>query len=196
MCQPRHWDPSTPMRMGQECAALQHAWRVLLVVVAVAAGGTCAGVAQTSGAPPAGYPANLRWALVPKWISWSNDKATISWPPNDGCAATPVKETLDPGRLLDRFGSEGGTFFSPKGESFAFRAVPYVCQQMDYRIYRVVKPIPVKTCKAAPWFGEPGGAEQDQTAEPAYKLVAEGAIVMVSYEPGGGSDPYPQCGRP
>lgn len=153
-------------------------------------------LAQPAGNPPAGWPANLSWSLVPKWISWANDKATISWPPNDGCAAAPVAQTLAPGQLIDRFGSEGGTFFSPKGESFDARAVPYVCRQMDYRVYRVVKPIPVKTCKAAPWFGEPGGAVQEQTAEPAYKLVAEGAIVMVSYEAGGGRDPYPQCGRP
>jgi hypothetical protein len=152
--------------------------------------------AQAATPPPAGWPANLRWDLVPKWIQWAAEKATISWPPNDGCAAAPVSETLAVGALIDRFGSEGGTFFSPRGESFASRAVPYVCKAMDYRIYKVAKPLPVKACKAAPWFGEPGGAKQVQSADPAYKLVASGTIEAVSYEVGGGSGPYPQCGRP
>jgi hypothetical protein len=81
---------------------------------------------------PADFPANLRWDLVPKWIKWVADKAQISWPPNDGCAAAPVAQSLTAGQMIDRFGSEFGAFFSPKGESFRSRAVPYVCRQMDY----------------------------------------------------------------
>jgi hypothetical protein len=156
--------------------------------------GAVAANAQTS--PPAGFPANLRWDLVPKWMQWADSKVTISWPPNDGCAAAPEARTLSAGELIDRFGSEGGTFFSPKGESFKSRAVPYVCSQMDYRVYRVVKPLAVKACKAAPWFGEPGGAVQVQSANPAFKLVADGTIEVVSYAVAGSSGPSPQCGRP
>jgi hypothetical protein len=161
---------------------------------AASAAATAAPAAPT--AEPAGFPANLRWDLVPKWIQWADNKAQISWPPNDGCATAPVAQSLTPGQMIDRFGSEGGTFFSPRGESYRSRAVPYVCRQMDYRVYRVMKPIAVKSCKAAPWFGEPGGAIQVQTADPAYKLVAEGAIKVVSYDAGGSSGPDPQCGRP
>jgi hypothetical protein len=98
--------------------------------------------------------------------------------------------------MIDRFGSEGGTFFSPRGESYQSRAVPYVCRMMDYRVYRVVKPIAVKSCKAAPWFNEPGGAIQVQTTEPAYKLVAEGKIEVVSHAISGSSGSAPQCGSP
>jgi len=152
--------------------------------------------ALAASPPPSGWPANLRWDLVPKWIQWAADKATITWPPNDGCAAAPVAEAVPVGALIDRFGSEGGTFFSPRGESFASRAVPYVCNQMDYRVYKVLKALPVKACKAAPWFDEPGGAKQVQSADPAYKLVAAGTIVAETYEVGGGTGPYPQCGRP
>ncbi len=153
-------------------------------------------MAQVRAAPPAGWPANLRWDLVPKWIAWEADKANISWPPNDGCAAAPVAETIAVGTLIDRFGSEGGTFFSPRGQSFKARAVPYVCKQMDYRVYKVLKPLPVKACKAAPWFAQPGGAKQVQTTEPAYKLVADQSIVAVNYEAGGNNLAYPQCGGP
>jgi hypothetical protein len=134
--------------------------------------------------------------LVPKWIQWAAPNATISWPPNDGCAAPPVVQSLTAGQLIDRFGSEGGTFFSPRGESFASRAVPYVCKQMDYRVYKVLKPIAVKSCKAAAWFNEPGGAVQVQTADPAYKLVADKSIVAVIYDVGGSNKTSPLCGRP
>ena len=147
-------------------------------------------------APPPGFPANLRYDLVPKWIKWVTDKAEISWPPNDGCAAAPIAQSLTRGQMIDRFGGEFGTFFSPRGESFRSRAVPYVCTQMDYRVYRVVKPIAIKSCKAAPWFGEPGGAVQVQTAVPANKLVADGMIEQVSHATGGSSGAAPQCGRP
>jgi hypothetical protein len=149
-----------------------------------------------STAAPVGFPANLRWGLVPKFIQWVDAKAQIAWPPNDGCAGTPTPGSLTAGELIDRFGSEGGTFFSPKGASYQSRAVPYVCPQMDYRVYRVLKPIAVKSCRAAPWFNEPGGAVQVQTADPAYKLVANGVIEVVSYAPGGNGGPAPQCGRP
>jgi hypothetical protein len=35
-----------------------------------------------------------------------------------------------------------------------------------------------------------------QTADPAYKLVANGMIKVMSYAPGGSGGPAPQCGRP
>jgi hypothetical protein len=165
-------------------------------VQAQTAATAAAAPAGPASAAPAGFPANLRWGLVPKWIHWVDAKAQIDWPPNDGCAAAPVAQSLTTGQMIDRFGSEGGTFFSPQGESYRARAVPYVCTQMDYRVYRVVKPVAVKSCKAAPWFGEPGGAIQVQTADPAYKLVADGEIEVVSHAVGGSGGPAPQCGRP
>jgi hypothetical protein len=169
----------------------------LALLVGVAAPASVrAQTAQAATAAPLTFPPTLRWELVPKWIKWVDAKAQISWPPNEGCESAPVARSLAPGEMIDRFGSEGGTFFSPKGESYRARAVPYVCGQMDYRVYRVVKPIPVKACKAAPWFDEPGGAVQVQASDPAYKLVANGVIEVVSYAPGGSSGPAPQCGRP
>jgi hypothetical protein len=162
-------------------------------LLALAFAGPIAAAHAQEGAPP-DFPATLRRDLVPTWIQWASPKATVSWPPNDGCATAPETRTLTPGALIDRFGSQGGTFFSPMGESFHARAVPYVCRQMDYRVYRVLKPLPVRTCKAAPWFNEPGGAEQVQTAEPAYKLVESGSLEVVRYVAGGSSGPSPQCG--
>jgi hypothetical protein len=145
----------------------------------------------TNAAPS--LPPYLRQDLYPKWI---DDKVQIKWPPHNGCAAAPVSETLAPGTLIDRFGSENGTFFSPKGESFDARALPYVCSQMVYTVYRVTKPLHVATCQAAPWFDAPGGATQFETDDPAFKLREGGAIEVVPNDTDGNAKPVSPCGSP
>jgi Tuberculosis necrotizing toxin len=170
---------------------------VLTLTLAVASIAGCAPQQppqQPQTATASACPVNFRTDLMPKWMTCADGKANVKWPPNDGFAAAPTTQTLMLGDVIDRFGSEGGTFFSPKGESFDSRAVPYVCRQMDYRIYQVRKPIPVKAGKAAPWFDEPGGAMQFETTEPAYKLLAEGDLAVVTFQPAGSSPPGPQCG--
>jgi hypothetical protein len=197
--------PNAPDRLGDKRGKVQTAMKQLFrcLIVAAALAGCAPSAPPPPPAPaalsvnaPPGFPANLRWDLVPKWIQWSDGKATVSWPPDDGCARAPAAKTLRRGTMIDRFGAETGSFFSPKGASFASRAVPYVCRQMDYRVYRVMKPIPVKACDAAPWFGEPGGAVQDQTSVPASQLVAAGKLKAVTYVAGGGPGPFPQCEGP
>jgi hypothetical protein len=130
---------------------------------------------------------------VPKWIEWSNDIAKINWPPNDGCTAAPEEKTLTAGTLIQRFGGEGGSFFNPQGASFQSQSVPYVCAAMDFRVYRVVRPITVKSCKAAPWFDQPGGAVEIEAPEPAYQLITDGTIQMVQFQAGGNGLSAPQC---
>ncbi len=138
-------------------------------------------------------PPYLRQSLYPKWI---DAKAQITWPPNNGCAAAPVSKTLAPGTLIDRFGSETGSFFSPKGESFDARAVPYVCSKMVYTVYRVTRPLHVMDCKAAAWFDEPGGAVQFQTDNPASKLHESGAIEVVPNDSAGTANAGSPCKGP
>jgi hypothetical protein len=175
-------------------------WKTLVMIVGLAVAG-CTPQPPSQQAPQqaqataSACPVNFRADLVPKWLSCADGKANVKWPPDDGFAAAPTTRTLALGDVIDRFGSEGGNFFSPKGESFDSRAVPYVCRQMDYRIYQVRKPIAVKAGKAAPWFDEPGGAEQYETTEPAYKLLAEGVLAPVTFQPAGASPPGPQCGH-
>jgi len=148
------------------------------------------------GQAPTGFPDTLRWDLVPKWIQWVDNKAQITGPPNDGCAAAPESKTLAPGDMIDRYGPEGGSFFSPRGEGYRARAVPYVCAKMDYRVYRVARPLAVKSCNAAAWFDEPGGAVQLQTRDPVYKLKDAGILEMMAYEPAGAGSPAARCGVP
>lgn len=146
---------------------------------------------------PDSFPKTLRWDLVPKWIEWSEAQGVrVKWPPNDGCTAAPEVKTLAAGTLIQRFGSESGSIFVPKGTSFRSQSLPYVCTAMDFRVYRVVKPVTVKSCKAAPWFDQPGGAVQLEATKPAYQLVADGMIRRESFEAAGSGTAAPQCGRP
>ena len=127
---------------------------------------------STGGPPPVTSGLSpLRETLNTRWLRWPDD---------NGCAGPATAATLPPGTLIDRFGSEGGNYFSPRGESFGSRALPYVCERTAYTVYRVEKPLPVKVCKAAAWFDEPGGAEQYQTDQPAYQLKQTGVIVAVA----------------
>lgn len=142
--------------------------------------------------PASTLPPNIRPDLAEKWYP----NGQIMWPPNDGCAAAPVAQTLPAGSLIDRFGSEGGTFFSPRGESYAARAVPYVCSKMAYTVYRVDRPLHVQACKAAPWFDEPGGAAQYKTDAPAYKLREAGTIEVATSDSSGNGKPASPCGSP
>jgi hypothetical protein len=108
--------------------------------------------------------------------------------------AAPTPATLPPGELIDRFGNETGNFFSPKGESFDARALPYVCTRMAYTVYRVTQAIHVQEGKAAPWFGEPGGAEQYETDQPASNLRETGALQAVPGDDSGTGKPSAPCG--
>lgn len=167
----------------------------LLLVGLLTLGLTGACQAPQSTVTPAAptLPPYLRQTLYPKWI---DAQAQIKWPPNNGCAAAPVSETLAPGTLIDRFGNEDGSFFSPKGEGFDARAVPYVCSKMVYTVYRVDKPLRVMDCKAAPWFDEPGGATQFQTDDPAFKLRESGAIEVVPGDNAGTANTGSPCKGP
>ena len=148
---------------------------------------------QNAPAAPAAAPTlppYLRQDLYPAWVDTAGN---IKWPPHEGFAADPTSNTLPPGTLIDRFGSEGGTFFSPKGETFDSRALPYVCTKMAYTVYRVIKPIHVQEGKAAPWFNEPGGAKQYETDEPAFKLRESGSLQVVTGDSGGTGQSAAQC---
>lgn len=141
-----------------------------------------AGCAQTglpgATAPATGktLPQNARPDLGAKWLK----DGDFRWPPNDGFADAGTYLVLPAGVLLDRFGSEHGRFFSPKGASFDARALPTVCETLTYSVYRVASPLPVKIGGAAPWFDAPGGATQIKTDASAGQLVADGVLKRVA----------------
>ena len=79
-----------------------------------------AGCAMPGAAP---LPPDMRPNLDPKWVSPTGG---IRWPEHQGFAEKPVPVVLPPGMLIDRFGLDSGTFFSPKGAAYSGRALPYV----------------------------------------------------------------------
>jgi filamentous hemagglutinin len=79
---------------------------------------------------------------------------------NRGFDGPPVQETLPVGAKLDRFGGNGGDFFAPKGSSFGERALPPASLSREYKEFEVIRPLPVLSGKAAPWFDQPGGGIQ------------------------------------
>ena len=97
------------------------------------------------------------------------------FPPNDGYllgpTGAPIEHVapLEPGELLDRFGSEFGAFMAPQDTPYAERALPpmsldvfdprYTC---NYHVYRVTKRFAAEEGPIAPGFGQPGHGVQIQ----------------------------------
>ena len=84
----------------------------------------------------------------------------IRWPIDDGFAEYPETITLQPGTIIDRYGSDYGTFTSPQGIPYANRALAPGTELKPYSVFEVVKPIEVQAGKIAPWFNQPGGGVQ------------------------------------
>jgi hypothetical protein len=99
------------------------------------------------------------------------DAVARSWryPPQGGYQLTPLgvpvvgSATLIEGQLVDRFGSEGGTYLSPQGTPYAARGIPPESlnpfpggEPCNYYRYRVLKPFSVNAGPIAPALGQPG----------------------------------------
>ena len=161
------------------------AWRLPGLVLVLGLSACVTPVAAPSAPPPPApaataapaLPADARPNLDPHWI---NTNGQYAWPPADGFAAAPAPVVLPPGMLIDRFGGDGGHFFSPKGAAFSARAVPYFCEKQPYNVYKIMAPLLAWTGKAAPWFDEPGGATQFETDAPVYLLLADHVIEPVA----------------
>ena len=123
---------------------------------------------------------------------WLTSTGEILWPPNGGFAATPVDEVLPPGTLIDRFGEDGGRYFSPAGEAYGSRALPYICLQQSYTVFRVAAPLPVLAGRAAAWFDQPGGGTQFETDASAKRLIHDSVIVAIERDAAG----HPAADRP
>jgi uncharacterized Zn-binding protein involved in type VI secretion len=116
---------------------------------------------------------------------WYDDKTgDLKWPPDDGFDKPPVNDTLKPGSKIDRYSGrtgldDRGKFLSPEGADFGSRAVPYDPTTQKYAVYEVTKPIPVKSGKAAPWFGETGGATQYKMEQSVGDLIKSGHLKQI-----------------
>jgi len=100
----------------------------------------------------------------------------LKWPLNRGFAGTSRSTTLQPGTRIDRYGSEAGAFASPAGTPFGARSLPSEAAAAPLRGYEVVKPLPVQSGRAAPWFGQPGGGIQYELGQSVKSLVDQGFL--------------------
>ena len=154
-----------------------------------------ASCAQPQGSvSTAALPDGVRPDLNPHL--WLTAQGQIHWPPNDGFSATPVPEILPPGTLVDRFGSDYGSFFSPAGAAYGKRALPYVCRHQAYTIYRVAAPLPVWVGRAAPWFDQQGGATQFETDATAARMIRESVLVPIERDAPDVDAPDRPCNPP
>ncbi|MBM7065966.1 TNT domain-containing protein [Actibacterium sp. 188UL27-1] len=112
------------------------------------------------------------------------DNGELRWPPNDGFAGPPQSSTLQPGTMIDRYAGrppelDGGRYFSPAGASFESRALPYNPATQQLSQFEVLRPIPVQSGTAAPWFGQTGGATQYMTTMSTSEMLEQGFIRVV-----------------
>jgi hypothetical protein len=121
-------------------------------------------------------PVNARTDLRGYWLDHNSQ---YLFPPDNGFARAPRAMTLAPGRHIDRYGSPNGMDLAPAGTAFEARAVPYDRTKTEYRRYRAVKPLPVRTGPIAAWFDQRGGGIQYVTAKPVRVLVEEGYLRQV-----------------
>ena len=114
---------------------------------------------RLAGFSPSGYLRLFYDAVAKSW----------RYPPQGGYQLTPLgvpvvgPATLIEGQLVDRFGSEGGTYLSPQGTPYGARGIPPESlnpfpggEPCNYYRYRVLKPFSVNAGPIAPALGQPG----------------------------------------
>ncbi|KAI5459686.1 hypothetical protein BGZ63DRAFT_455274 [Mariannaea sp. PMI_226] len=102
---------------------------------------------------------------------WTNKKDEYVYPEQNGFQldihgnAINGSMILEPGTLVDRFGSEHGLFVSAAEAPYSQRALPPYNLDTDplapeypygYHVYRVIKALTVVGGPIRPWFGQPG----------------------------------------
>lgn len=109
-----------------------------------------------------------------------------AWPPSElfpeGATAPGEPEVLEPGAVIDRFGSPEGRVFAAAATPFVHRSLPPSHVTAEYRRYRVLRHLPVWHGISAAWFGQPGGGVRYRTTRSALDLVALGYLAEEQYE--------------
>ena len=150
------------------------------VVIGEILDGIMAATQNKLGSIFANYDAAMCEALESGSLSnYYNPDGSPIWPPNRGFDGNPIKVTLEPGTLIDRYGYDGGTFVSPKGIPYTERSLPIGTDKKPYTVFEVVKPVEVQAGKIAPWFGEKGGGIQYEFSQKISDLLQQGILRKV-----------------
>ena len=121
-------------------------------------------------------------SFLPEWRnpdgSWRYPGEADGFP--NGFATPPVDETLAVGTQIDRYGEPSGRFLAPEGTPFGNRSIPPTHRAESLYVYEIVRPLPVQSGPAAPWFGFPGGGTQYYTGGRTINdLIRDGFIKCV-----------------
>jgi Flp pilus assembly pilin Flp len=86
----------------------------------------------------------------------------LPWPEYPGFSGSPEPTTLQPGEIIDRFGSLSGEFAGTPGASASARGLPAGAELRPYTKLEVLKPLQTMSGPAAgvSEFGATGGATQ------------------------------------
>ena len=98
------------------------------------------------------------------------------YPPNRGLVGVAATETLRPGAMIDRFGTDAGRFVAPAGTPVPMRSLPSGAAEGPYGVFRVAKPIVVQSGTTAPWFGQLGGGTQYELPQSIQCLLRSGHL--------------------
>lgn len=99
-----------------------------------------------------------------------SNSITPYYPANNGSLGNWNSTILPPGTIIDRYGSEFGDFFSPRGTPINMRALDYNPSR-PANAYEVLKSLPVQKSTIAPAFGKIGLGIQYKTPASASDLV-------------------------
>lgn len=107
-------------------------------------------------------------------------RADLPYPPNHGFT-TSEEQTLEPGQIVDRFGSPLGRFCGTAGDTISMRGMPAGDDDLPYYRYRIVRPITVLAgpSAAVPDFGATGGGTQYLFPESLQSLVDNGDLQLM-----------------
>ncbi|KAJ7258221.1 hypothetical protein C8J57DRAFT_1645317 [Mycena rebaudengoi] len=164
-------------------------------VVGLADGCTCNGANDVNGTEylcgdallgPAKLPETALFAhykqlgdLCPgAWLVRYTINGAYRFPPADGFQLStdqlPINgtELLRPGMLVDRFGRDTGTFLAAAYTPVRQRALPPgTLNSGMYRVYKVLKDLPVVAGTTADWFEQPGQGTQYHLEKSVKDLV-------------------------
>lgn len=104
------------------------------------------------------------------------------YPPKCGFEGSFEVVTLKPGCLVDRFGSNYGSFVAPFGTPFEQRALLPESYSKPYHTYKVLEPVEVLRGKSAPWFNDPGLGTQYKFCESINSILESGKLEEINGE--------------
>ena len=141
---------------------------------------TSIGAGYTSARPS--VSSNFGSRSIPNFgpnIFSSSNRSTgqYNYPVNNGFLFKPKTEILQPGTIIDRYGSRFGNYFSPEGTSISARSLPPSTDTNDYHLFEVRQPFQVQSGIVNPYYeGTRGFGTQYYTPFKAQQLVDMGIL--------------------